>query len=397
MDLDLLGELDDRLQELTSFSEATKYSKQKESLQKQFENFLASLPGYPSLFVATPKDVCRFLVFKDRNGKTQVHRKSCPHLGTRGIQQCGCPLRLAYKTVDSYIGKLRSIFHSIGRDGEWDSRLGLGNPAADKSIKEYLRVVTMEQLQARVRPKQASPFFINKLVRLSAHIDKKLEASTIKATNRFILARDQAYFKAVFFSGDRPGDMGQVKIPEILRFPNNDGLLFNHVWGKTLRDSSANIFGIQRNPQLGICPVRGIERYMHIAEQMNVDLKNGFLFRPTNQQGAIVNEPFRSSTAEARLKMYLKEMGNDDGETLHGFRAGCAITLALSGIELSEIMDHVGWTQRHTALYYFQLAKVLNPSGASARLAQVESSSISPEWEDMNTLRRFVTAFPTDK
>lgn len=61
-----------------------------------------------------------------------------------------------------------------------------------------------------------------------------------------------------------------------------------------------------------------------------------------------------------------KEMGSDDEETLHGFRAGCAITLALSGAELSEIMDHVGWTRRHTALHYLQLAKVLNPSEASA-------------------------------
>ena len=52
--------------------------------------------------------------------------------------------------MDSYIGKLRSIFHAIGRDGEWDKRLGLGNPAADKSVKDYLRVVTVEQLRARV-------------------------------------------------------------------------------------------------------------------------------------------------------------------------------------------------------------------------------------------------------
>ena len=59
-------------------------------------------------------------------------------------------------------------------------------------------------------------------------------------------------------------------------------------------------------------------------------------------------------------------MGSDNGEALHGFRAGCAITLALSGVEFSEIMDHVGWTRRHTALYHLQLAKVLNPTGASA-------------------------------
>ena len=84
-----------------------------------------------------------------------------------------------------------------------------------------------------------------------------------------------------------------------------------------------------------------------------------------------MDSPFSSSTPEARLKSYLKDMGADDGETLHGFRSGCA--------DLSEIMDHVGWARRHTALYYLQLAKVLNPSGASGRLsASDQTEAINP-------------------
>lgn len=51
---------------------------------------------------------------------------------------------------------------------------------------------------------------------------------------------------------------------------------------------------------------------------------------------------FSSSAAEARLKVYLKEMKADDGETLHRFRSGCAIALALTGAGLSEIMEHIG-------------------------------------------------------
>ena len=58
-----------------------------------------------------------------------------------------------HKTVDPYIGKLRSTFLANGRDGGWDTRLGLGNPAADKLLKDYLCLVTAEQLQARVTPK----------------------------------------------------------------------------------------------------------------------------------------------------------------------------------------------------------------------------------------------------
>ena len=156
------------------------------------------------------------------------------------------------------------------------------------------------------------------------------------------------------------------------------------MWGKTLRDSDDNVFGIKRNPQAKICPVQGIEHYMTVAQQLRIDLTRGYLFRPTTPQGGVLDAPFTSTAAEARLKGYLQEMGTDDGETLHGFRAGCAITLALSGAKLSEIMGHVGWSRRHTALHYLQLAKVLNPSGASARLSAVDIPAVTAEWNNIN-------------
>ena len=49
------------------------------------------------------------------------------------------------------------------------------------------------------------------------------------------------------------------------------------------------------------------------------------------------------SGTQARLKC-LKEMGEDDGETLHGFRSGCAITLALSGVDFN----------RNNGLHWFE-------------------------------------------
>ena len=385
--------IDQRLRQLMDFDRATSYAKQKDSLQKEFESFLASLPGHVTLATVTPRDVCRFLIFKDKDGKTQIHRNGCDHIGKKGRFSCGFPIRLSYKTIDSYIGKLRVILHSIGRDGEWDKRLGLGNPASDKSVKDFLRLVTMEQLQARITPKQAAPFFVDKLTQLCLHLERKLQGSD-KAIDRFIIARDQAYFKLAFFSGDRPGDLGQIKVPEILRFPNDDGLLFNHIWGKTLRDGDENVFGVRRNAQAEICPIRGIECYMEVTRDMRVDLTRGYLFRPVTPDLGIKDAPFSSSAAESRLKSYLREMNAGDGETLHGFRSGCAITLALTGADLAEIMDHVGWSRRHTALYYMQLAKVLNPAGASARLASSVGSEPSASWQDINELKRFVCAFP---
>ena len=72
---------------------------------------------------------------------------------------------------------------------------------------------------------------------------------------------------------------------------------------------------------------------MAISRQLQIDLTTGYLFRPISPQGGVIDAPFSSLAAEARLKVYLKEMGADDGETLHGFRSGCAINLALSSAE----------------------------------------------------------------
>ena len=59
-------------------------------------------------------------------------------------------------------------------------------------------------------------------------------------------------------------------------------------------------------------------------------------------------------------------------------------------------MDHVGWTRQYTALYYMQLAKVLNPTGALARLASNIGSEETSTWQDINQLKRFIYAFPLD-
>ena len=57
-----LETLDNRLKQLALFDQATRYAKQKDSLQRELENFLASLPSSPTVMTATPRDLCRFLV-----------------------------------------------------------------------------------------------------------------------------------------------------------------------------------------------------------------------------------------------------------------------------------------------------------------------------------------------
>ena len=86
------------------------------------------------------------------------------------LQDCTCPKRLAFGTVDSLIGQLRSIFSAAGRSGDDSSLPGYGNPAASKLVKDYLAAVRIKQLESRVRPSQADPFFISDLAAVAAHI-----------------------------------------------------------------------------------------------------------------------------------------------------------------------------------------------------------------------------------
>lgn len=95
-----------------------------------------------------------------------VHFDSCQFLDLQGKQTCNCPTRLSAGKVDSFIGKLRSIFNALGRSGDWDDLFCFGNPASHLTVKQYLKSVQTKQAQARVSPKEATPVFFNKFKKM---------------------------------------------------------------------------------------------------------------------------------------------------------------------------------------------------------------------------------------
>ena len=60
------------------FNKQSTYERQKSRLLDQLCQFLASLPMLKDLMSASPHDLVRFLVWKDKSGKTQVHAVGCP-------------------------------------------------------------------------------------------------------------------------------------------------------------------------------------------------------------------------------------------------------------------------------------------------------------------------------
>ncbi len=115
--------LDFRLRELDRQAISSCYAKKKISLGNQFRHFLHTTTGLDTLHSASPRDVRRFLVYKDSKGKTKLHSLSCPHLGdsSAAIATCDCPTRLAFGTVHAIIGQLRSILAAAGLGHQWNT------------------------------------------------------------------------------------------------------------------------------------------------------------------------------------------------------------------------------------------------------------------------------------
>ena len=347
-----------RLRELEILRSSKPYQRQKDSLQRQLESFLDSLPSAKSIATASPSDVVNFLIWRDQFGTTISHSRSCPDRASDN-GKCPCHKGLSAGTIQNNIGKLITIFKHNGRSSPWNDELNFGNPATHVSVKEYHSLVLEEQTIARTFPKQAVPFFMDKLVSLTSFLRNLMHQPGVKPSQLYILARDLAFFSIDFFSGDRGSDLGRVMVSDVLTTPGNNAFIFNQVFGKTLRGNGSNVFAIREVPGSPVCPVKNLKCYLSVTKAAGINLNPGFLFRSTDRHGYVTDKPFIGTAVANRLRKHLTDLSINTGETMHSFRSGCSITLSLLGVPYATIAEHVGWKSVNTAIYYSQCDKVL--------------------------------------
>ncbi len=364
-----------RLNKLTAYHSKKPYQKQRSSLQKQLESYLWSLAERKTLKTANPNDIISFLIWRDKFGKTVLHTQNCGQ-PSGAVLSCQCLKVLSAGTVDNNIGKLRAIFKDMGRGVAWNDDLQTGNPAAHHTVNRYKSLVLEEQTIARTFPFQAIPIFLDKLKLLCTHLRSMVQTPLIKPSQRYILARDLAFFSVDFFSGDRASDLGRVKSSDILVSADGKGVIVNQVFGKTLRGNGKNVFGLKCIPNSSFCPVTNIRYYVALAKKMSICLSPGYLFRVTDQHGNIKEDPFTGSAVANRLRKHLQDLNIDDGETMHSFRGGCSITLALLGTSCDDVAKHVGWKSSEMTSHYCQIDKVMSNADTSSTLASLASNPL---------------------
>ncbi|KAJ8440822.1 hypothetical protein Cgig2_000710 [Carnegiea gigantea] len=121
----------------------TRYENQKRRDWNSFIQYLKNHRPPLSLHLCSGAHVLEFLRYLDQFGKTKVHTHLCPFYGHPSPPApCPCPLRQAWGSLDSLIGRLRAAFEENG--GKPDQ-----NPFGARAVRLYLKEVRDSQSKAR--------------------------------------------------------------------------------------------------------------------------------------------------------------------------------------------------------------------------------------------------------
>jgi hypothetical protein len=240
---------------------------------------------------------------------------------------------------------------------------------------------------------------------VSAKICGRLSSPGLSIIARFVLLRDRAFYLALWWVGDKTGDLGQSKGVEVTRL--RDGFLFlNHTLGKTICESDGSLLLLPRvvdEPLLD--PVSALQEYVDFCSVNGIDVLNRFLFCPTNASGrhkTVQESTFSSNDANSCLRTYCKSLGIPALKS-HGHRSSVAITLALLGVSQEQVMEHCRWGSSFNYKHYTKVGRVerFKDSAGVLRDSVVRDSSrfsssdaATAFYRDMNEGVGFSRAFP---
>jgi hypothetical protein len=242
-------------------------------------------------------------------------------------------------------------------------------------------------------PEQATPVFSAKLRVASLAILDAL--TTAVGAPRFTLLWTRAMLLVAKVSLQRGKQLGETKSESIMRFPDDRGLLFNYVYGKTLRSGTKHVFGVLRSEDAVMCPVTALDEYVHGAAELGVRLAgHGRYLFPPCRDGRVCAGPLKSAQLNADLQYWLTRCRIFEGETMHGIRSGGSIEKSLSRESLHSVMQLAYWKSPKMAKYYMKEWQVLCASVAGAEPPQGTGPL---DYARMNQMEGFCVAFPCRK
>ena len=332
----------------------------KSKIADEFDAFILSYSGGRRGWSdATADDVFDWCCFLDSQGRgtTWVHDAACPGVGSTEGEACtpisGCSKQYAAGSIDKgFVSKLRMAMREIlGKVEDWDPVQKQGNPCSSPLVESYLTCVNNTQRQVGVPVKQATPLLTHDFARLLQDLRQRAQSESLTAA-RIEITRDIALFALAFDSMRRGYDLSFTMGSQVLRLPESAGLIFNFLFGKTLRRSTEAVVVLADKECPQVCAFRAVTEYISAAKSIGWDLTKGYLFPVVLADGGRGPVALSAPRMTAALQGHLRAAGMPDHFTMHSFRVGGSVSKSLAGTAVDEIMKIGGWKTERIAKYY---------------------------------------------
>lgn len=196
------------------------------------------------------------------------------------------------------------------------------------------------------------------------------------------------------YTGDRAGDLGGLLVNQIYYLPDESGIAFSLTTGKTTSILDPRVVILFYSYKAEFCPVKLLINFLDFCKWNDMIKHNGYVFQTSIGNERLSEKHMSSSSANARLKLYLKRLNLWEGKTPHGTRSACAIMLSQLGVDKEAIKSHVGWKSDKMLEHYTAGLRMCNkrPSAgvlsSSNMLGSTDMIKTLDLCNDMNSLRK---------
>ena len=359
-------------------------TKRKNSRIDVYMQWLKEFTG-KHIYEIDDKDVLDFLIYKDVNnsGRTVVHHNACPNIGLTHLNLCSDKIKcsIRHSAASMRIGivlKLRKAFEEVGRRGTFEASTFKGDPTKSVLVQEYITFKHMEQGESGVLNKSAPKISYIKMKQLLENM--KLDIRSRKGIIKLRLSMRRAMYAFCFTAIKRLAGAGHIIAPNVIRMPNNKGMVFNCTWDKTLRMNSHCFGFLCCKESEDWCAHCIIDEYVFLAKTYGITFDKGKLFPRINYDGSIIlNKRWKAHDLTSSLERDLKRYNLFANETPHSFRHGGTIHSLKKGDGLKLTMYKAYMKNVQTARIYSRGLQVLFPSDFNWRDAGVDTSHLDED------------------
>lgn len=240
---------------------------------------------------------------------------------------------------------MNTLKHRLAALSRWHQDHGFIDPTKDTKIRQLLKGIRAVH---PAQEKRAKPLELEILQRLCDWLTDAESAAAARGDTAGVLrrARDRALLLLGFWRGFRADELASLRI-EFIEITIGEGLTCFLPRSKGDRQLEGRRYACPALSRL--CAVEAVEHWLTLS-----GLKEGPLYRKINRWGHLADTGLSPGSIIPMLRKLLAQAGiaNADAFSSHSLRRGFANWARLSGWDIRELMNYVGWVDVKAAMRY---------------------------------------------